>query len=384
MPGVLIIGGGIAGTAAAMALDKAGIDPTVYEAHPLTSQDGGAFLTLASNGMRALRQVDADTAVSAVSAPLRTMRVCNGEGQQIATVALGDIDDPATGYRYLTRAQLCSALHREAQGRGIRIERGKRLTQITRHRAGVTAVFSDGSRACGDALIGADGLNSAVRAIIDPTATAPRYAGQRIFYGYSTGTGVYSPPDHFQVIRGPVAFGYIVTARNDTWWFCRVNDTELSRDEIRSGTTPRWKAALITRLRDDQTLAAGIVRAAHQVLVTNAYDLPDVRSWHRDHMLIIGDAAHAASPATGQGASMALEDAVILAKSLRDAPAPADAFVIYERLRRDRVQANITASARMSAAGHPGDRYQPVPASQRVTHVDEAIKTLLDWRTPLV
>ena len=59
MPGVLIIGGGIAGTAAALALGKTAIDATIYEAHPLSSQDRGAFLMLASNGMRALRQIDA-------------------------------------------------------------------------------------------------------------------------------------------------------------------------------------------------------------------------------------------------------------------------------------------------------------------------------------
>lgn len=349
MPVVLIVGGGIAGAAAALALGKAAIDATIYEAHPLNSHDRGAFLTLASNGMHALRQFDADIVISAMSAPLRTMRVCNGEGHEIATVPLGDIHDRAIGYRYLTRADLCSALQREAQDRGIRIERGKRLIKVTCHRGGVTAVFSDGSRASGDVLIGADGLNSVVRTIIDPTASPRRYAGQRIFYGYSTDTGMHSAPDHFSVIRGSAAFGYIVTGQGDTWWFCRVNDAELRRDEIRSGTTAHWKAALINRLRDNQTPAAGIVGAAHRIMVTNAYDLPDVSRWHRDHMLIIGDAAHAASPATGQGASMALEDAVVLAKSLRDAPDPTSAFIRYEQLRRDRVRANITASARMSS-----------------------------------
>lgn len=253
MPVILIIGGGIAGTAAALALDKAAIDATVYEAHPVSSHDRGAFLTLASNGMHALRQIDADTIVRAVSAPLRTMRVCTDQGHEIATVALSDTHDPATGYRYLTRAALCSALQREAQDRGIRIERGKRLTQATAHRCGVT----------------------------------------------------------------------------------------------------------------------------------NAYDIPQLRTWHRDHMLLIGDAAHAASPATGQGASMALEDAVILAKSLRDRPDPASAFVTYEQLRRDRVQANITRSARMSAQSRLDWPQLPL-ANQQAPAPNEAIDTQFQWHTPLV
>jgi 2-polyprenyl-6-methoxyphenol hydroxylase-like FAD-dependent oxidoreductase len=138
---------------------------------------------------------------------------------------------------------------------------------------------------------------------------------------------------------------------------------------------------LLPQLGDDQTLAAGIVRAAHQVLVTNAYDLPHLGNWHRDHMLIIGDAAHAASPATGQGASMALEDAVILAKSLRDRPDPASAFVTYEQLRRDRVQANITRSARMSTQSRLAWPQLP-PANQQAPAPNEAINTQLQWHTP--
>jgi 2-polyprenyl-6-methoxyphenol hydroxylase-like FAD-dependent oxidoreductase len=124
------------------------------------------------------------------------------------------------------------------------------------------------------------------------------------------------------------------------------------------------------------------VRAAHQVLVTNAYDLPHLRTWHRDHALIIGDAAHAASPAAGQGASLALEDGIIVAKSLRDSPDPNSAFVLYERLRRNRVQANIDHSARVSAR-HRLKWPQLPPARQRITNLDDVIDTQLQWHTPL-
>ena len=310
------------------------------------------------------------------------MRVCTDQGQQIAAVALGQTHDPTTGYRYLNRAACVRRCSAKAQDRGIRIQRGKRLTQVTSHRGGVTVIFSDGSRAGGDVLIGADGLHSRLRALLNPTASAPHYAGERVFYGYSTNTGVDSPPDRFQVIRGSAAFGYIVTNHNDTWWFCRVADTELSRQEITSGTTAGWKAALLTQLRNDQTPAAVIVRAAHQVLVTNAYDLPHLHTWHQDHMLLIGDAAHAASPATGQGASMALEDAVILAKSLRDRPDPASASLPYEHLRRDRVQANITRSAPTSAQSRLNWPRLP-PTSKQEPGPHEAINTQLQWHTPL-
>ncbi len=113
-----------------------------------------------------------------------------------------------------------------------------------------------------------------------------------------------------------------------------------------------------------------------RVLVTNAYDLAGVRTWHRDGMIIIGDAAHAASPATGQGASMALEDAVVLAETLRDVPDPAGGFAAYERLRRDRVEANTAASASMS--GSP-PRAGVRPSARPVADIGRQ----LDWDTPV-
>ncbi|MFB9839687.1 FAD-dependent monooxygenase, partial [Actinoallomurus acaciae] len=93
----------------------------------------------------------------------------------------------------------------------------------------------------------------------------------------------------------------------------------------------------------------------------------------------IGDAAHAASPATGQGASMAMEDAVVLAKALRDAPSTEAALEAYERLRRPRVELNTATSARLTAgrapAGRPGTGPAGVP--------DEEVVRTLDWSAPL-
>ncbi|MEY9887641.1 2-polyprenyl-6-methoxyphenol hydroxylase-like FAD-dependent oxidoreductase [Catenulispora sp. MAP5-51] len=111
-------------------------------------------------------------------------------------------------------------------------------------------------------------------------------------------------------------------------------------------------------------------------MVTNAVDLPPGLRWHTPRAVLIGDAAHAASPATGQGASMALEDAVILAKALRDAPTPAAAFADYDRLRRPRVETNIASSAALSA-GRPPAKPQTPPLTA------EELIGQLSWTTPL-
>jgi 2-polyprenyl-6-methoxyphenol hydroxylase-like FAD-dependent oxidoreductase len=98
--------------------------------------------------------------------------------------------------------------------------------------------------------------------------------------------------------------------------------------------------------------AATIIRASYQVsMPTPTYDLPRVPVWHRGAMVIIGDAAHAVSPTAGQGASMAMEDAVILARSLRDAPSLSAAFATYESLRRRRVE-DIVAQGKYNNEGN--------------------------------
>ncbi|GAA0362265.1 FAD-dependent monooxygenase [Actinoallomurus spadix] len=352
MTSVLIAGGGVGGLTAALALHKAGFEVAVYEAHPVADADIGAFLTLARNGMLALAQLDAARPVAEAGFPLTTLRLTDATGAEIAVRPMGDHGDPLTRYRCLLRAELCAVLREEALRRGIRIRHGKRLVAAAEDATGVTARFGDGGTARRDLLIGADGLNSTLRTLIDPVAAPPRYAGQRVFYGYTAEGPRPERPGTFEMVRGSAtAFGYAVSPTGSTFWFARVADDELSTEEIAAGTAARWKAGLLPLLRRDATPAADIVAATgDRLMATNAHDLPAVPRWHTSRMLIIGDAAHAASPATGQGASMAMEDAVVLAKALRDTDTIEAALEAYERLRRPRTNANIAASARMTSA----------------------------------
>ncbi|MYR86921.1 NAD(P)-binding protein, partial [Streptomyces sp. SID685] len=183
---VLVIGGGIAGSAAALGLRRAGLDVRVYEAHSGADQDIGAFLTLASTGMRALAQLDATRAVTAIGFPLTSLRLLDAEGAELAHVPLGEVAEPDLRYRCLRRGELNSALQQEVSARGIRLTHGARLTSVTDGPYGVTARFADGTTATGDLLIGADGLNSAVRRALSP-GVRPGYAGQRVFYGRTPG-----------------------------------------------------------------------------------------------------------------------------------------------------------------------------------------------------
>jgi 2-polyprenyl-6-methoxyphenol hydroxylase-like FAD-dependent oxidoreductase len=145
-------------------------------------------------------------------------------------------------------------------------------------------------------------------------------------------------------------FGCAAGPDDRTWWFARVPG-------LPAGDADADGADRIAAEFDaDATPAARIIRATPGPLltVTRAHDLAHLPAWSNGAMIVIGDAAHAVSPMTTQGASMAIEDAVVLAQCLRDVPGQASALAAYERLRRDRVE----GVARSGASGE-----NPVPVA---------------------
>src|SRR5690349_7306402 len=144
---VLIAGGGVAGTATALALHDAGIASVVYEAHPTGGDDAGAFLTVMANGMAALDAVGAGRAVVDASYPAAAVELFDAQGNHLQHRA---IDGPA---RTLTRAALYRTLQDLAVARGIPVIHGKRLVDAAVTASGEVEVrFADGDRATGSML----------------------------------------------------------------------------------------------------------------------------------------------------------------------------------------------------------------------------------------
>ncbi|GAA3058390.1 hypothetical protein GCM10020229_82560 [Kitasatospora albolonga] len=211
-----------------------------------------------------------------------------------------------------------------------------------------------------------------------------------MFYGYSTAAPPpVAAPDLITMVRGSeAAFGYLVSPAGRTFWFARVAGAPVGAEE-RARTTPaQWRAWLEPLLRPDRTPCADIVAGTgEELMVTNALHLPAGNRWRSRRVVLIGDAAHAASPATGQGASMALEDAVVLAKALRDAPSAEAALAAYEYHRRPRTDLNTATSARLTASRPPAgsgpqDGPPPQDSARPATRPDEALLRLLDWDNP--
>ena len=125
--------------------------------------------------MRALAQLDASAVVTAIGFPLTSLRVLDDSGTEVAHAPMGDTDDPDLHYRCLRRGDLNTALQAEAARRDITVRHGARFFSAENGPDGVTAHFTDGTTTKGDLLIGADGLNSAVRRLFSPgTRPCPR------------------------------------------------------------------------------------------------------------------------------------------------------------------------------------------------------------------
>lgn len=325
-----------------MAVQKAGHEAVVHEAYEQSAGlEHGIYLGVAVNGLDALRAVEADRVVTGAGFPSGRMQFYSGTGKKLGEMLMGPELSDGTVTHTIRRSDLYLGLYQEVVDRGIRIEHGKKLVGAEALAGGgVVARFADGSSAEGDVLVGADGVHSATRAIIDPANPGPRYTGLGNTGGFARTVPLEVEPGSYVMVWGRNCFfGYTVSPDGEIWWFANPPDrAEPSRAQLRALTAEQLRTRLIGLLAPDRSPGAAIVAASEDFKLSNQYDLPSVPTWHRDRMIVIGDAAHAVSPASGQGVSLAAEDAVTLGRCLRDRDDVPEALALYEGLRRERVE----------------------------------------------
>ncbi|MEU9376951.1 FAD-dependent monooxygenase [Streptomyces sp. NPDC048255] len=376
----LVIGGGIAGTITAMALRQAGIEATVHEAYSSTADGIGGGLSLAPNGVNALDAIGAGDVVRAVGIPMRGTVLKSGDGELIGEISLPSELPPS---RFVWRGALYRALYDEAARRGIRTLHDQRVVGAEDTGDGVRAHFADGSHADADILIGTDGIRSTVRTLIDPAAPQPQYAGLLGFAAQLGDTGLASTEGKLHVAYGKRgSFGYLVHEDSSGGWFVNLPHPEpMTLAEARAVGNEQWLSVLREAFADDHSPAAGLLRRSDpaDLLITGPLEtMPTVPTWSRGRMVLVGDAVHAASPSSGQGASQAIESSVQLARCLRDLPYE-EAFAAYELLRRERVERIIEGATRTNAskAGARG-------ASEiKPENMDWQFEYRIDWDAPV-
>ena len=337
---LLIIGGGIGGLATALALHRNGVAVQVYEAAPAIGAVG-AGLVLGANVVRELAALGLADELQAAGVPVSGLQLTDETGRALLTV-----DSGAYVRRHFRPHANLALRHARLQAILLAqlppeiIHTNHTLTHFTLTSGGVTAHFANGHTATGTALVAADGLHSTVRTQLLPAAR-PRYAG------YTCWRAVVPAPAGLLPAQGPHLFretwgrtgrfGYVPVGQGQVYWFCCLNAPQ-SADPTFAAYGP---ADLARHFADYHAAVPALLAATSPaaLLWHDIADLPALPRFAFGRILLLGDAAHAATPNLGQGVGQALEDAFALAAAFRQGLHPAVAFRTFEQQRRTRTQA---------------------------------------------
>jgi len=338
-PRVLVIGAGIGGLSAAIALTRAGLDVQVYE-RAAELAPVGAGISLWKNALVALERIGLYDAIRAYSVTAENAGLRRSDGRVLVAADSTPLRDRFGEYLIIVHRAALQRVLLDAVGPDC-VHLGHACIAIHEDASGVTARFSNGTEARADVLIGADGLHSVVRARLHGDQP-PRYCG------YTAWRGVTSF-DHARLRVGETwgrgeRFGQMPMRDGQVYWFATAN---VPADRV---SADGEKAELLRRFRNWHDPIEAIVAATPDaaILRNDMYDRSPLRQWGRGRVTLLGDAAHPMTPNLGQGGCQAIEDAIVLASKLGAAGRDAldAALRAYEDTRRARTTKMVTMSRR--------------------------------------
>jgi 2-polyprenyl-6-methoxyphenol hydroxylase-like FAD-dependent oxidoreductase len=330
----LVIGGGIGGLSAAIALSQAGLDVEVFE-RANEIHEAGAGISLWANAIDALDRLGLGGAVRAASVAYEVGGLRRWDGAVISSVATQElVRILRIPVIVMHRADLIAALSQAVPSGVVRL--GAACVSAEQDGEGVEASFVDGRRVRGDVLIGADGLDSVVRAGLHADG-APRYSG-------CTAWRAVVPFDTRQVRASETwgfghLFGQVPISGDRVYWYA-------ARNQPQGRVSARPKAELLQLFKGWHAPIEGLIGAAEEsrILQNDIFDRPVLKRWGAGRMTLLGDAAHPMTPFMGQGACQAIEDAVALGRHLRAGQDVPSALRAYERERIPRANAFVNRS----------------------------------------
>ena len=341
----IVVGGGIGGLSAAIALRRAGIEAAVFERAP-EPPEVGAGVGLWSNALRVLKGLGLYEAVRGIGAEIGG-ETRSWSGRRLFGFSAGEMrrrygEASVVVHRAELQGVLLAALPEDS------VRYGARLVGFSDDGDEVTARFADGRKEVGDLLVGADGLRSATREVLVGDGP-PRYAGLTAWRGVAEGADDFAPEGKGLNLWGRGSeFGVMNIGGGRAYWFLTKNAPEGERE-----SPAGRRSEILDRLPGGYPAAKAAVEATEvaKILRTDIYDREPVESWGTGRATLLGDAAHPMTPHLGQGACQAIEDAVVLADCLGgrqgDAGSIAAALRLYEGRRRARTTELVRSSRRV-------------------------------------
>lgn len=351
-PRVAIIGGGIGGLTAALALKRRGIELDIYEQSAALGEIG-AGLNLSPNALKVYRALGIEDEMLGIGfeADHQVIRSWHS-GRVISRAARKGLKEEF-GAAHLTvhRADMLDVLSRSLEG--ARIHLGARCTEVASDERGARARFADGREIEADVIVAADGLHSAVRRSLFG-AEAPHFTGCICYRGLvpraevprdlhtainTMWMGPHGHVVHYWVRRGELL--NIVAHYDSDAWTEESWTRECDRAELRQ-TYAGWNESLLR-----------LYECGEHWYKWALYDREPLERWSRGRATLLGDAAHAMLPYLGQGAAMAIEDACVLAGAVsRSGDDIEAALAVYEKLRQPRAREAVLGSRARARDNH--------------------------------
>ena len=342
---VIVIGAGVAGLAAARALAQRGARVMILE-QAAALEDVGAGIQISPNGARVLDALGQGAALA--RSGQRSSAVVLRDGRYNTQVLRLSLPQTGPGFHLLHRADLVGLLRLDDPRVDFRFSTAVRTVAPDGPQPRVT--LADGTALSADMILGADGLHSVLRPVIQPDAPPePFFTGQVAWRALIPGRQ--DDPAEAQVFMGPgrhlVSYplrggrlrNIVAVEERDAWaqegWNHADDPQNLHRAFASfGGPVPDWLAQV------DKVWLWGLFRH------------PVASHWHRGHAVLLGDAAHPTLPFMAQGANLALEDAYVLARTLEDAPDIPTGLAAYQQTRRARVERVVQAANRNARNYH--------------------------------
>jgi salicylate hydroxylase len=366
---VAIVGAGIGGLTAGIALDRRGVNVAVYEkAHEL--RELGAGVVIGANGARVYDSLGLKDSLAAIAGKVSTLTMKTWR------------DEPLLGWRPPYPAAQTYPLHRAEFQKMLlaamppgAVHLGRECVAAVEDSDGVRIEFADGSQARADVLIGADGIHSVIQPVVGIKAE-PVSEGIMAYRGLIPAArldGIYEmslwslwvgPGQSF--LTYPVSAGEMLNV-------VAFVPTDLGVEE--SWSAPGEVAALAAAYNGWDKQVREVIEAIDHTFRWGIYDRTPLKTWSTDRITLLGDSAHAVTPHLGQGANQAVEDAITLAVLLQDAQA-ADVSVRLRRYEDLRIERNrqVRDGAREAGALYRSTELSPGQQAERIVAINDRLQ----------